>query len=153
MHSQKAFACGFVIGVGLRFMPYVLHRVSKCNLNLEPLSYIKYKHQGYLLFVYSRRYPKVLQVHSSPLSLPITQLGTLGHEETIRLQALLLPCLWLGSGAFIAISGQGEENFISISLLPSIPQNALIPSIGSIGPPLLHIFQFYRTFLRQNQYK
>jgi hypothetical protein len=43
-----AFACGFLIVVGLRFMPYESHNVSKCNLNSDPLSYIKYWHLGYL---------------------------------------------------------------------------------------------------------
>jgi len=45
-----AFACGFliVIVVGLRFLPYELHNVSKCNLNSDPLSYIKQRHLGYL---------------------------------------------------------------------------------------------------------
>ncbi len=48
MRSQMAFACGFSIVVGLCFMPYELHIVSKCNLNSEPLSHIKYWHLGYL---------------------------------------------------------------------------------------------------------
>jgi hypothetical protein len=42
------FACGFLIVVGLRFMPYELHYVSKCNLNSDPLLYVKYWHLGYL---------------------------------------------------------------------------------------------------------
>ena len=29
-------------------MPYESHIVSKCNLNSDPLSYIKYRHRGYL---------------------------------------------------------------------------------------------------------
>ena len=41
-------ACGFLIVVGLRFMPYESHNVSKCNLNSDPLSYINYWHLGYL---------------------------------------------------------------------------------------------------------
>ncbi len=48
MRSQMAFACGFLIVVGLRFMPYESHNVSKCNLNPDLLSYIKYWHLGYL---------------------------------------------------------------------------------------------------------
>jgi len=43
-----AFACGFLIVVDLRFMPYESHNVSKCNFNSDPLSYIKYQHRGYL---------------------------------------------------------------------------------------------------------
>ncbi len=46
--SQMAFVCVFLILVGLRFMLYELHNVSKWNLNLELLSYIKYQHLGYL---------------------------------------------------------------------------------------------------------
>ncbi len=34
----------------------------------------------------------------------------------------------------------GERKFICISLLPSIPTDALIPSIGLIGPPSSFIF-------------
>ncbi len=48
MRSHMAFAWGFLIMVGLRFMPYELHNVSKCNLNSDPLSYIKWWHCGYL---------------------------------------------------------------------------------------------------------
>ncbi len=43
-----SFACGFLIVVGLQFMPYESHNVSKCNLNSDPLSYVKYRHLGYL---------------------------------------------------------------------------------------------------------
>jgi hypothetical protein len=46
--SQMTFACGFFIVVGLRFMPYESHNVSKSSLNSDPLSYIKYRHLGYL---------------------------------------------------------------------------------------------------------
>ncbi len=48
MRSHMAFAWGFLIVVGLRFMPYESHSVSKCNLNSDPLSYIKKWHRGYL---------------------------------------------------------------------------------------------------------
>jgi hypothetical protein len=42
--------CLWILNLGwLRFMLYVLHSVSKCNLNTELLSYIKYWHLGYLL--------------------------------------------------------------------------------------------------------
>ena len=49
MHSNIAFACGFLTVVGLCFIPYDSHRCSKCNLNLDLLSYIKYCHHGYLI--------------------------------------------------------------------------------------------------------
>ena len=52
MRSQMAFACGFSSVIGLRFMPYELHNISKCNLNSEPLSYIRYRHLGYLHYNY-----------------------------------------------------------------------------------------------------
>ncbi len=35
--------------VGLRLMPYESHRARKWSLNSLPLSYIKYRHRGYLL--------------------------------------------------------------------------------------------------------
>ncbi len=38
--SNIAFACGFLSLVGLRFIPYVLHRDWKWSLNSLPLSYI-----------------------------------------------------------------------------------------------------------------
>ncbi len=38
IRSSIAFACGFLMLVGLRVMPYVLHRAQKCNLNSLPLS-------------------------------------------------------------------------------------------------------------------
>ena len=40
--EQMAFAWGFLIVVGLSFMPYDSYNVSKYNLNSNPLSYIKY---------------------------------------------------------------------------------------------------------------
>ena len=49
MHSNIAFACGFLIVVGLCVIPYESHRYSKFNLNSLPLSYTKYRHRGYLL--------------------------------------------------------------------------------------------------------
>ncbi len=36
MRSQMAFACGFLIVVGLRSMAYKSHNVSKRNLNSNP---------------------------------------------------------------------------------------------------------------------
>jgi len=48
LRSQMSFACGFLILDGLRFMPFESHNVSKCNLNSDPLSYIKYRHCRYL---------------------------------------------------------------------------------------------------------
>ena len=44
-----AFACGFLIVVGLRLIPYGSHRYSKFNLNSLSLLYTKYQHLGYLL--------------------------------------------------------------------------------------------------------
>ncbi len=40
--SSMAFACGFLMLVGLHFMPYVVHRARKYNLNSLSLLYIKY---------------------------------------------------------------------------------------------------------------
>jgi hypothetical protein len=41
MRSHMAFARGFYIMFDLRFMLYEPHNVSKCNLNSDPLLYIK----------------------------------------------------------------------------------------------------------------
>ncbi len=49
MRSNIAFACGFLIVVGLHLIPYESHRYSKFNLNSLSLSYTKYRHLGYLL--------------------------------------------------------------------------------------------------------
>jgi hypothetical protein len=49
MCSNIAFACGFLIVVGLRLIPYESHRYSKINLNSLPWSYTRYQHLGYLL--------------------------------------------------------------------------------------------------------
>ncbi len=46
--SNMPFACGFLIVVGLCLIPYDSHRYSKCSLNSLPLSYIKWRHRGYL---------------------------------------------------------------------------------------------------------
>ncbi len=43
IRSSTAFACGFLILVGLQLMSYVLHRAQKKSLNLLLLSYIKYQ--------------------------------------------------------------------------------------------------------------
>ena len=47
--SKIAFACGFLIVVGLRLIPYESHQYLKFNLNSLPLSYTRYRHLGYLL--------------------------------------------------------------------------------------------------------
>ncbi len=44
----------------------------------------------------------------------------------------------------------GEQEFIYIPPLPSIFKNALIPSIGLIGPPSSFILLVLRTSLRWN---
>ncbi len=47
-HSNMPIACGFLTVVGLHLIPYDLHRYSKWSLNSLPLSYIKWRHRGYL---------------------------------------------------------------------------------------------------------
>ena len=49
MCSNIAFACGFLIMVGLCLIPYKSHGYLKFNLNSLPLLYTKYQHLGYLL--------------------------------------------------------------------------------------------------------
>jgi hypothetical protein len=45
-----------------------------------------------------------------------------GCQETIRLQALLLPRFWFGSGAFIAFSRGGNGSLFPCLLCPLSPQ-------------------------------
>jgi hypothetical protein len=54
--SSKAFACGFLTPVGLRFIPHVSHLEQKWSLNSLPLLYIKYQQCGYLInqVIYTR---------------------------------------------------------------------------------------------------
>ena len=47
--SSIAFACGFLMLVGLRFRLYESHKSSKWSLNSLPLSYITYLQRGYRL--------------------------------------------------------------------------------------------------------
>ncbi len=49
IHLSIAFACGFLTLVGLRLIPYVLHRDWKWSLNLFLLLYIMYCQCGYLI--------------------------------------------------------------------------------------------------------
>jgi hypothetical protein len=66
--------------VGLRFMPYESHNVSTCNLNSNPLLYIKEQHRGYLhnqILLTNRliRSDDLSKISSSiNLSLPLTVL-------------------------------------------------------------------------------
>ncbi len=43
--SSILFAVGFLMLVGLCFMPVVVHRAQKCSLNSLPLLCIKYQHK------------------------------------------------------------------------------------------------------------
>jgi len=89
-----AFACGFLIVVGLRVMPYELHNVSNCNLNSDSLSCIKYWH---LRFLHNQilltnqliRSDDFLKISSSiTFSLPLTVLAInrmiVGNSTTLN---------------------------------------------------------------------
>jgi len=98
--SQMAFACEFSLVVGLHFMAYELHNVSKCYLNSVPLSYIKYLHLGYLhnqilltnWLIQSDDLSKISS--SSILSLPLTFLVI---NQVINGSSTILNQLELGS--------------------------------------------------------
>jgi hypothetical protein len=47
--SNIAYACGFLIVVGLCLILYESYRYSKFNLNSLPLCYTRYQHLGFLL--------------------------------------------------------------------------------------------------------
>ncbi len=109
-----AFACGFLIVVGLHFLPYESHNISKCNLNSDPLSYIKYRHRGYLhnqiLLTYWLIQSDDLSKISSSivLSLPLTY--------------LVINCVIVGNST---TSNQLEAGSIMVRAMKSIDKPSL----------------------------
>ncbi len=118
LRSQMAFACGFLIVVGLRFMPYELHNVSKCNLNSDPLLYIKYQHLGYLhnqtlltnQLIWSDDLSKISS--SIVLSLPLT--------------FLVINCMIVGNSTTL---NQLEVGLIMVGAMKSIDKPSLPLSV------------------------
>jgi hypothetical protein len=118
MRSQMAFACGFLIVVGLRFMPYESHNDSKCNLNSDPLLYIKYWHLRYLhnqilltnQLIRSDDSSKICS--SIVLSLPLT--------------LLVINCMIVGNST---TSNQLEVGLIMVRAMKSIDELSLPLSV------------------------
>ncbi len=110
MHSQMAFACGFLIVVGVCFMPYDSHNVSKCNLNSDLLLYIKYWHLGYL-------HNQILLTTNQLIWLDY--LSKIGSLLTFSLLLTDLVVIQMTSGNS-TISNQLEAGLIVVSAMKSI---------------------------------
>ncbi len=117
-HSQMAFAWGFLNVVGLRFMPYDLHNVSQCNLNLDPLSWIKYWHHGYL-------HNQILLTNQE---IWLDDLSKISSLLTFSLQLTNVAVSWLTSGNS-TISNQLEAGWIMVSAMKSTAEPSLPLSV------------------------
>ncbi len=80
------------------------------------------------MLVVVRRYPKYSRPSLPLLLIPLSPcvVRDQGRQESIRLRALLLPHLWLGSGASIAIGRGGSRNLFPSHLCPP-SSRTLIP--------------------------
>jgi hypothetical protein len=112
------FACGFVIVVGLRFMPYESHNVSKCNLNTDPLSYIKYQHLGYL-------HNQILLTNQPIQSDDLSKICSL-IVLSIPLTFLVINCMIVGNST---TSNQLEAGSIMLRAMKSIDKPSLPLSV------------------------
>ena len=108
-HSQMAFAWGFLIVVGLGLMPHDLHNVSKCNLNSNPLSYIKWWHHGYL-------HNQILLTNQA---IWLDDLSKISSLLTFSLPLTVMVISRVTSGNF-TISNQLEAGSIMVSAMKSI---------------------------------
>ncbi len=101
MRSNIAFVCGFLTTVGLGFIPYNLHRYSKCSLNSFLLAYIEWQHRGYLhnqvsftnLAIWSEVLSKISSAVSSSLLLTVclcNQVTTCSSTISNQLEAGLI---------------------------------------------------------------
>ena len=109
-----AFAWGFLIVVGLGFMPYDLHNVSKCNLNSNPLSYIKRQHRGYLHN----------QILLTNLAIWLDDLSKISSSLTFALPLTIVVVSRMTSGNS-TISNQLEAGSIMVSAMKSIAEPSL----------------------------
>ncbi len=104
------------------------------------------------MLVYSCRCPKILLAHSSPLSLPIASLGTLGCEETTgyKLFCCLAFCLrWSINSQRL---GGGDENlFLSLPCPISLQRHWSPPSGRSVHLVIYFLFLLYLPMLEVGQ--
>ncbi len=114
MRSHMAFAWGFLILVDLRFMPYESHNVSKCNLNSDPLSYIKWRHHGYLRN----------QILLTNLAVWVDDLSKISSSLTFSLPLTFMVVSHSTSGNS-TISNQLEAVLIMVSATKSIAEPSL----------------------------
>jgi len=113
-----AFACGFLIVVGLRFMPYESHNVSKCNLNSDPLSYIKYRHLGYL-------HNQILLTNQLIQSDDLSKISS-SIIFSLLLTILVINCVIVGN---FTTSNQLEAGSIMVRAIKSIDDRSIPLSV------------------------
>ncbi len=118
MRSQMAFACGLLILVGLRFMPYESHNVSKCNLNYDPLLYIKQQHRGYL-------HNQILLTNRLIRSDDLSKISSL-IVLSLQLTFLVINCMIVGNST---TSNQLEAGLIMARAMKSIDKPSLPLSV------------------------
>jgi hypothetical protein len=132
----------------------ILWRISKTRVSRLKLTNLVAdfnKDQWSSVLVVVRRYPKYSRPSLPLLLIPLSPcvVRDRGRQEYIRLRALSLPCLWLGSGASIAIGGGGSGNLFPSHLCPPLPQT-LIPLLRVDWSTLFVYFIGSTTSLRWN---
>ncbi len=113
-----AFACGFLIVVGLCFMPYESHNVSKCNLNSNLLLYIKYRNLGYL-------HNQILLTNQLIRSDDLSKICSL-IVLSLPLTFLVINCMIVGNST---TSNQLEVGSIMVRAMKSIDEPSLLLSV------------------------
>jgi len=112
--SKIAFACGFLIVVGLCLIPYESHRYSKFSLNSLPLSYTRYRHLGYLL-------------NQNLLTNRAIQSELLPEISSATIDSLLLTCVVLShlTSGNSTISNQLDAGSIMVRAMKSMTEPSL----------------------------
>ncbi len=134
-HSNIPLAGGFLTVVGLHVIPYDSHRYSKWSLNSLPLSYIKWRHRGYLhnqvLFTYlAIRYEVISKISSA-------------INSSLLLTVCQRSCLTTGNSAIL---NQLEAGLIMVRAIKSICKLSLPLSVyGPIRSTLKHSHGFVMT--------
>ncbi len=118
MRSQMAFACGFLVMVGIRFMPQELHNVSNCNLNSGLLLYIKWQHRGYL-------HNQILLTNQLIQSDDLSKVSS-SIVLSLQLTFLVINCMIVGNST---TSNQLEAGSIMVRAMKSIDKPSLPLSV------------------------
>ncbi len=108
------FQCAILTMVGLHVIPYDSHRHSKRSLNSHPLSYIKWRHRGYL---HNQVLFTNLAIHSEVLSKISSAINSY-----LPLTFCRRSCSTMGSSA---ISNQLEVGSIIVRAIMSICESSL----------------------------